>query len=82
MSIRRITVSFPEGVAAKIKRAAGPVSVSAWVAGVIQDRLDDEELERRWQNFYRSVRPRRADTRRAEAIFRRLTTAPRRKKAA
>ena len=82
MSIRRITVSVPDRVAARIKKAAGAVPVSAWVTGVIQERLDEEELERLWQSFYRSVRPTREDTRRAESIFRRLTKAPRRKKAA
>ena len=82
MSIRRITVSVPDHVAARIKKAASGVPVSAWVTGVIRDRLDDVELERLWQDFYRSVRPRREDARRAESMFRRLTRTPRRKKAA
>ena len=72
MSIRRITISVPAAVATRIQRAAGGASVSAWVTGVIEEHLDDAELERMWQEFYRSVRPRREDVRRADAIFKRL----------
>jgi hypothetical protein len=82
MSIRRITISLPDDVARRIKKAAADKSVSAWVAGVIEDRLEDEELERLWQDFYRSVRPRREDVRRADALFKRLTKSPRRERAA
>jgi hypothetical protein len=82
MSIERITISVPAAVAARIKKAAGDLPVSAWVTGVIEERLDDAELDRLWQSFYESVRPRRADSRRADAILRRLTRAPRRKRAA
>jgi hypothetical protein len=82
MSIRRITISVPVEVAARIKKAAGKAPVSAWVTGVIEDRLDDAELERLWQEFYRSVRPRREDVRRADAILRRLMKPSRRERAA
>jgi hypothetical protein len=82
MSIRRITISVPEKTAARIKKAAGATPVSAWVAGVIEEHLEDAELERLWQEFYRSVRPRSDDVRRANAIFKRLTKAARRKRAA
>ncbi len=82
MSIRRITISVPAEVAARIKKAAGQTPVSAWVTGIIEEHLDDAELERLWQEFYRSVRPRGADARRADAMFRRLTRSPRRKSAA
>ena len=82
MSIRRITISVPAETAARIKKAAGRLPVSAWVTGVIEERLDDAELERLWQEFYRSVRPRGADARRADAMFKRLTKASRRKSAA
>jgi hypothetical protein len=82
MSIRRITISVPAETAARIRKAAGRTPVSAWVTEVIEERLDDAELERLWQEFYQSVRPRRADARRADAIFKRLTKAPRRKSAA
>ncbi len=82
MTIRRITISVPVAVATRIKRAAGRKPVSAWVTGVIEARLDDAELERLWDEFYESVKPRRLDIRRANSIFRRLTKSHRRKKAA
>jgi len=82
MSIRRITVSVPAEVATRIKKAAGTTPVSAWVTGLIQEHLDDAELERTWQEFYRDVAPRREDLRRADAIFKRLTKAGRRRGAA
>ncbi len=82
MSIQRITISVPSAIAARIKKAAGDTPVSAWVTEVIEDRLGDAELERLWQAFYESVRPRRADVRRADAVYRRLTRAPRRTRAA
>jgi hypothetical protein len=81
MSIRRITISVPARTAVRIKRAAGRMPVSAWVTGVIEERIEDVELERLWQEFYRSVRPLAADTKRADAIFRRLTKSPRGKPA-
>jgi hypothetical protein len=73
MAIRRITISVPEEVAGRIKRAAGKEPVSSWVTGVIEERLDDTELERQWQAFYADVAPKRDDVRRADAMFRRLT---------
>lgn len=81
MSIKRITISVPEAVAARIKRAAGPKPVSAWVTDVIEARLEDAELERLWQEFYATVAPRPRDVRRADAMFRRLTKASGRKAA-
>jgi hypothetical protein len=82
MSIRRITISVPADTARRIKKAAADTSVSAWVTSVIEERLDDAELERLWQEFYESVAPRRADVQRAEALFKRLTGRARRKTAA
>ena len=73
MAIKRITLSVPEEVAARIKRAAGSTPVSSWVTELLEEHLDDTELERLWQEFYRSVRPGRADVRRADAIFKSLT---------
>ena len=82
MSIERITISVPSDVARRIKKAAGKTPVSAWVTGVIEERLDDAELDRLWEEFYRSVRPRREDVKRADALYRRLTKPRRRKGAA
>jgi len=78
MSIRRITISVPEEVAGRIKRAAGGQPVSSWVTRLIEERLDDEELERQWDSFYEQVAPERVDVRRADAIFRRLSRRSRR----
>lgn len=72
MSIKRITISVPETVAGKIKKAAGTTPVSQWITDVIEDRLDDAELDRLWQEFYQSVGPSRADSKRARALFKRL----------
>ncbi len=82
MQIRRITISVPGEVAARIKKAARGASVSAWVTGVLEERLEDAELERKWKEFYRTVRPTHEDTRQANAIFRRLTKPRRRRRAA
>jgi hypothetical protein len=82
MSIRRITISVPADVAARIKKAAGRTPVSAWVTGIIEDHLEDAELERMWASFYEEVAPRRADVTRANAIFKRLTKPAGRKSAA
>jgi len=73
MSIKRITISVPGGVAIRIKKAAGRVPVSAWVTEVIEERLEDAELEREWQRFYADVQPKQQDVRRASAMLRRMT---------
>ena len=82
MSIKRITISVPSGVASRIKKAAGSVPVSAWVTDIVEGHLDEAELERQWQSFYRAVNPSKTDTRRAEAIHRRLTKRSGRREAA
>lgn|GEM_PF-1980303 len=79
MSIKRITISVPQDVANNIKKAAGKTPVSAWVADVVTEHLNDAELERQWQRFYDEVRPARQDLAKAEAVLKRLTKrAPRR----
>lgn len=82
MTIQRITISVPAALARRLRKAASATSVSAWVTGVIEERLDDAELDRIWEEFCRSVRPRPADVRRANALFKRLTRPARRKSAA
>jgi hypothetical protein len=82
MAIRRITISVPEATASRIKQAAGEAPVSSWVTDLIEEHLDDRELERQWQEFYRTVNPSRANERRAEALHQRLTKSRRRKGAA
>ena len=82
MTIRRITISVPAAVAARIKKAAGRKPVSAWVTDVIEEHLDDAELERMWAEFYASVGPRGADVRRANEIFGKISKPSRKKSAA
>lgn len=82
MSIKRITISVPEATAARIKKAAGRAPVSAWVTELIEERLDDAELERAWATFVREVAPSARHRRRADALYQRLTKAPRKKTSA
>jgi hypothetical protein len=56
--------------------------VSTWVTELVEEHLDEAELERQWEEFYRTVAPKRADVQRAEAIFKRLTKPARRRGAA
>lgn len=79
MAIRRITISVPEDVARRIKQAAGDTPVSGWVTTVVDERLNDEEMNRRWAAFCRDVAPGRSDRRRADAMFDRLTRGVRRR---
>lgn len=81
MAIKRITISVPEEIAARIKRAAGSMPVSAWVTELVEEHLDDADLERQWQAFYESVHPRPRDKRRAAEIFAAVVK-PRRKRRA
>lgn len=73
MSIKRITISVPNALAGRIKKAAGSVPVSAWVTGALEERLNEVELERQWQAFYRDVNPSRKDVALADSLFKRLT---------
>jgi hypothetical protein len=82
MAIRRITLSVPERLAARVKKAAGVTPVSAWVSQLIEDHLDDVELEQRWREFYRDVSPTRDDVRRAKTILTRFGKPSRRRRAA
>jgi hypothetical protein len=82
MSIKRITISVPEQVAGRIKKAAGDVPVSTWLTEVIEEHLDDAELEKQWKAFYADVAPTREDERKALQMFNRLTKPARRKGAA
>ncbi len=82
MSIKRITISVPDRVAARIKKAAGSTPISAWVTDVIEDRLEDAELEKAWTAFVRDVKPSKEEGRRADAIFKRLTRSSRKRGAA
>lgn len=79
MAIRRITISVPENVVARIKKAAGTTPVSSWVTQLVEEHLDEVELDRQWQEFCRDVAPTREQSRRAEAKLKRLVGSRRRK---
>ena len=82
MAIRRITISVPEEVAGRIKKAAGARPVSTWVTELIENHLDDAELDGLWQEFYADVNPSSKATRRAEAIMSRARRRPPRRRSA
>lgn len=82
MTIQRITISVPEGVAIRLKKAAGKTPVSSWLTDLIEGHLDDADLEAKFLEFYGDVRPSSADVRAADAMFNRLTQASRKRKTA
>jgi hypothetical protein len=82
MTIRRITISVPEEVAVRIKKAAGNAPVSTWVTDRIEEHLDDRELVQLWNEFVLDVAPSPSDKRKAESIHGRLTKPARRRSAA
>lgn len=82
MTIKRITLSVPEPVAKRIKKAAGATPVSAWVTAVVEEHLEDAELDRQWRAFYQDVCPTAAEVRRADTVFKRLVKRARSKGAA
>ncbi|MBI1946404.1 MAG: hypothetical protein HYS27_11945 [Deltaproteobacteria bacterium] len=73
MSITRITISVPEQIAKRIKRAAGKVPVSTWVTEKLEEQLRQEELDALFEEFYLDVNPSPASVREADAAFERLT---------
>ena len=75
MPITRITISVPQEVAGRIKRAARAQPVSTWVTGLIEAHLDEAGMERQWQAFYEDVGLTKADERRGDQLFDRLTRA-------
>lgn len=73
MAIKRITISVPVQLAARVKKAAGAGPVSEWVTAAIEERLEDAELERLWDAYCRDVSPTREEQRQARAMLGRLT---------
>lgn len=52
MAAVRITLSVPDELAARIKKAAGDGTVSGWVVKVIEEHFaEDEELERQFDEW-------------------------------
>lgn len=73
MTIKRITISVPASIAKRIKDAAGKIPVSTWVTERIEEHLEQEELDRLFEEFYRDVNPSPESVREADAMFLRLT---------
>jgi ferric-dicitrate binding protein FerR (iron transport regulator) len=69
MSIQRITLSVQEHVASRIKKAAGKTPVSAWVASLVEEHLDEAELEQQFLAFCAAHPATGAELTRAEAIL-------------
>jgi hypothetical protein len=83
MAIERITISVPKETAAKIRKAAGDQPVSAWLTNLVEEHLEDDELERLWQEFVRDVGPpTAAEKKRVDGIMKRITKPRRRRRAA
>ncbi len=58
MAAVRITLSVPDELAARIKKAAGEGTVSGWVVKAIEERfLEDEELEREFDEWVAAQPP-------------------------
>jgi hypothetical protein len=51
----RVTVSLPTDLVAKLKTEAGERSMSAFVATLIQEHLEEAELERLWKAYVDDV---------------------------
>jgi hypothetical protein len=69
MSVRRMTVSLPEDTARRLKSAARGRSVSALLAELVDETLDQRELETQWRQLYNQVAPSLAASQKAERIL-------------
>ncbi len=81
MPIKRVTISMPEKLARRLKKAAGKEPVSAWLTKLVEERLDDAELERLWEEHYAGLELTQGEIRRGDELFKRLTK-PRGRRAA
>ena len=58
MAAVRITLSVPDELAARIKKAAGEGTVSGWVVKIIEEWFEeDEELERQFDEWVAAQPP-------------------------
>lgn len=55
MAIKRVTVSLPAEIADRLRAEAGGRSVSAYVAELISERLEDTELDALWRAYLDEV---------------------------
>ena len=81
MSIKRITISVPSALAAKVKRAAGKKPVSVFVADVLEEKIEEEQIERAWREFVAGVAPTASDRQRADDVIGALRKRKRRRAA-
>jgi hypothetical protein len=75
VTIKRVTISLPEDLADKLREQAGDRSVSAYVADLISDHLDNDELEALWRGFVDDVGPSDTDIAAADRVLDELTAA-------
>ena len=74
MPTKRITVSVPVEVAARIKRAAaGRRSVSEWVTAAVTQQLEADDSRRRFLEFCDATSATAGEQARAIASFERIT---------
>jgi hypothetical protein len=79
MAIKRVTVSVPEDLAARISTAAGGRSVSAYIAKVLGEHLETNELERLWREYVGEVGISADDIAAADDVLDELTAGPSRR---
>jgi hypothetical protein len=76
MATTRVTVSLPADLVAKLKVEAGERSMSAYVAALIQEHLEDAELERLWQAYLDDVGVTSDDIATADQVLNELLAKP------
>lgn len=75
MAAVRITLSVPEELAARIKKAAGEGTVSGWVVKVIEEYFaEDAELERLFVEWLEANPPSEEARQRADELFDQIFT--------
>ena len=82
MTIRRVTISMPEKLARKVKKAAGKKPVSAWISEILEREVDEAELERLWKQHFVDVPMTAEERRRGDELFEQTTRPRRRRRAA
>ena len=79
MAIKRVTVSLPENLAARVSVAAGERSVSAYIARVLGEHLETSELEVLWREYVSEVGVSADDLAAADEVLDELTAGPSRR---
>jgi hypothetical protein len=76
MAIKRVTVSLPEELAARVSAAAGERSVSAYIAALLGEHLEASELERLWREYVDEIGVSADDIAAADEVLDELTVGP------